>query len=271
MHSFGVTPNYVILPMNLKVEMFNILNPLLIDKMKDNWKGIYLVDSSGKQHVFDTEDHFSHVHFVNSFENDTGVVADIGVHNQNIFSHNALMDIALFLNKTARDSWDGRGSVRRFHFHTSGPLAGKTTSEDLLFMGIADENIEFPKVNPAFIGLPYCVYYALQFGHDRGDFGSFAIVKHNVCERKATFWNRPNMYPGEPNFVGNGASNVEDDGIVVFVALDGNTRTSKLVVLNATTMEELDVVDLTVGHIPFTAHGTFIPANARVTRETIVV
>lgn len=259
MHSFGVTPNYVVLPMNLKVDMFNLLNPLLIDKMTSNWKGIYLVDRLGKVQVFDTEHHFSHVHFVNSFENDTGVVADIGVHNENIFSHNALMDRALFLNKTARDNWGDRGSVRRFHFHTSGPLAGKTTSE-LLTSGIADVDIEFPKVNPAFVGLPYCVYYALQFRHNAKDFGSFAIMKHNVCDGTVTFWSQPNIYPGEPNFVGS-ASNAEDDGIIVFVALDGNKRASVFVTLDAKTMKELDVVELSGGHIPFTAHGTFVPAQ----------
>merc|ERR1712050_413192 len=123
MHSFGVTPNYVVLPMNLKVNMFNPLNPLLIDKMEANWKGIYLVNGQGQSTKFDTDYHFSHVHFVNTFENGTGVVADVGIHKENIFSHNPLMDIDQFLNQSSRDAWRDRGSVHRFHFHTSGPLA----------------------------------------------------------------------------------------------------------------------------------------------------
>jgi len=180
------------------------------------------------------------------------------------------MDRDLFLNKTARDNWGARGSVHRFHFHTSGPLTGKTTSE-LLFTGVADIDMEFPKVNPAFVGLPYCVYYALQFRHNANDFGSFAIMKHNVCDGKVTFWNRPNTYPGEPNFVGSAASDEEDDGIIVFVALDGNKRTSVFVTLDAKTMTELDVVELSGGYIPFTAHGTFVPSSARLAEEAIVV
>merc|ERR1712113_219626 len=149
-------------------------------------------------------------------------------------------------------------------------LAGQTTSE-LLGTGIADPDIEFPKINPAFVGLPYCVYYALQFRHNAEDFGSFAIMKHNVCDGTVTFWSRPNVYPGEPNFVANGVSGAEEDGIVVFVALDGNKHTPIFVLLDATTMKELEVVELSGGYIPFTAHGTFVPATDHSVQEEIMV
>lgn len=273
LHSYGVTPNYVIVPMNLKVNMFNLMDPFLVDKFEANWKGIYLVDKLGKVQVFDTEHTFSHVHVVNSFENDTGVVADICVHKENFFGHNPLMDVALFLNKTARDSWTDRSTVRRFHFHTMGPLAGKTTSE-LLFSGakpVGSNEIDFPKVNPAFVGLPYCVYYATEFRHDGENFASMGILKHDICKGTMVYWNRTNTYPGEPNFVPTGLSKAEDDGIVIFVALDGRKRASIFVTLDAHTMQELDVVELSGGYIPFSAHGTFVDSKTRSVQEVAIV
>jgi len=270
-HSYGVTPNYVVLPMNTEFGMFNLLDPTLIDHFEKNWKGIYLVDRLGKVQVFDTEVTFSHVHVVNSFENDTGVVADFCIHTKNFFAHNPLMDIDRFVNKTARDTWPETSNVLRILFHLTGPLAGKTTNE-LLFTGVTDKLFfDFPKVNPAFVGLPHCIYYAVQWRHNGEDFASVAVMKHNVCEKTKTYWNRNGTYPGEPFFVSSGASVGEDDGTLIFVALDGQKRVSIFVTLDAKTMKELDVVELTGGFIPFTAHGTFVPAKAHSAEESFVV
>merc|ERR1711920_797791 len=84
-----------------------------------------------------------------------------------------------------------------------------------------------------------------------------AIRKHNVCNDKRVYWSRPDTYPGEPFFIPSMLGE-EDDGVVVFVALDGRTRKSIFVMLDGKTMKELDVIELP-GVIPFTAHGNFFP------------
>merc|ERR1711920_263231 len=206
-HSYGVTPNYVVLPMNTEFGMFHLLDPILID-------------------------------------------------------------IDRFVNKTARDTWPETSNVLRLHLHTTGALAGKTTGQ-FLYTGAVDRLFfDFPKVNPAFVGLPYCIYYAVQWRHNGEEFASVAVMKHNICEGTESYWHRNQTSPGEPYFVANGSSDVEDDGVLIFVALDGEKRASVFVTLDAKTMQELSVVHLTGGFIPFTAHGTFVPAK---TLSAIVV
>jgi len=84
-----------------------------------------------------------------------------------------------------------------------------------------------------------------------------AIVKHDICKGVKTFWQQPNVYPGEPEMIP-GPSGAEEDGVVIFVALDGEKETSKLVILDAETFTELEVTELPA-RIPFTAHGQFVP------------
>jgi len=253
-HSYGVTPNYVVLPLNLQMKM---PNPLAVGPLMQlfaaGWKGIYLVDYTGKTQVFETEPFF-HTHIINSFENDTGVVLDVGCYHGNPFGRGPLTDISLALNKTYRDAYSLRAVVRRLHFHLTGPLQGKTTTQDFPTSG---RSPDFFKVNMARSGLPYCIYYAVEWWHDGETLADIAILKHDLCKGTRKYWSRPATYPGEPFFVA-GTSNAEDDGALVFIALDGRRRHSIFVTLDARTMEELQVVDLPV-HIPFTGHGHFVP------------
>mmetsp|Transcript_1766 Transcript_1766/g.5184 ORF Transcript_1766/g.5184 Transcript_1766/m.5184 type:complete len:98 (+) Transcript_1766:602-895(+) len=78
---------------------------------------------------------------------------------------------------------------------------------------------------------------------------------------------RARTHPGEPFFVAGGGG-AEDDGSVIFTAIDGERRHSIFVVLDARTMQEASVTDLPV-HIPFTAHGQFLPDKQAI--ETIIV
>merc|ERR1719272_581884 len=87
-----------------------------------------------------------------------------------------------------------------------------------------------------------------------------AVLKHNICNNTKTYWTKEHTYPGEPFFIATG--NGEDDGLLVFVALDGPRGASDFVILDAKTFKEVAVVQLPV-HIPFTAHGQFIPKAAQ--------
>eukprot|EP00930_Biecheleria_cincta_P024271 TRINITY_DN17381_c0_g1_i1.p1 TRINITY_DN17381_c0_g1~~TRINITY_DN17381_c0_g1_i1.p1 ORF type:complete len:528 (-),score=76.95 TRINITY_DN17381_c0_g1_i1:162-1745(-) len=260
LHSFGVTPNYVVLPVTLGLGK----NP----KCKDNtvlcgirpiWQGIHVIDSSGSVTVFDTEP-FAHVHIINSFENATGVTLDLGAYRNGTdpFSESPALDIAKFLSKKDRDTENPtRSVVTRLHLHLSGPLQGKATFSD--FHQIAGSTSDFFRINQRQIGLPYCFYYGTQWFHDGNTYANMAVVKHDVCTDTKTYWSSPNVYVGEP-FMIPSPSGAEDDGVVVFVALDGQHGHSMYVTLDAKTMRELNGtrVDLP-SHIPFTAHGDFFP------------
>lgn len=259
-HSYGVTQNYFIFIYDLAMDMLSLFNPFMLGKFKKHWGKIQVFDDKGKLvQAFDTEP-FTHVHLVNSYENATGIVLDVPTMDYNPFELGPQLDRKLFLNKTVRDASSSKNGVTRYHLHLAGPLKGQTTKE-ALYMPV-NRFIDFPKVSAAVAGLPYCHYYATEWFHDEKNYASMAILKQDVCNsRKVTYWARDDFYPGEPFFIGGGPSGAEDDGLVVFVALDGRRKMSVFVVLDAKTMEELEVIDLPQ-HIPFTAHGQFVPAGA---------
>ena len=83
-----------------------------------------------------------------------------------------------------------------------------------------------------------------------------AIVKYDLCSGAGKrAWYRRNWYPSEPTFVEAPGAAAEDDGVLVFVALDGARDESALLVLNATSMEEIS--ETSTPRIGFTTHGQF--------------
>jgi len=257
-HSFGVTPNYTVFIYDLTMDMFSMKDPIMLGNFRENWQKINVFDKNGSPvGVFDTEP-FTHAHIVNTFENATGIVMDVPAQSSNPFVKSAQLDIALFMNKTARDSQTGRNPIRRLHMHLAGPLKGQTTFEDLTH---TNRQLEFPKVNPAVQGLPYCVYYAVEWFHNDKNYASMAIMKHDICNSKITYWAHDDKYVSEPFFIGGKPAGPEDDGLLVFLMLDGRARKQYFVILDAMTMQELEVIELPQ-HIPFTAHGQFIPKKA---------
>lgn len=224
------------------------------------------MDLRGSVQVFNTEK-FYHVHIANTYENATGVVMDLGVFTEIPFSDSPELTIAKFVNKTARDTQTSRGEFRRYHFHTAGPLNGSTTYQSLSVPG---RQTDFFKINPHYNGRHYCYTYMSEWFHDDQSYASLAVLKQDLCKDTKTYWYRKNTYPGEATFIPRpgGASAPEDEGILVFPALDGIKRISLFVVLDAATLQELAVVELPQ-HIPFTAHGQFVPAAGRAAASAV--
>ena len=161
MHSFGVTPKYVVLP-------FDICDgglgpghaPFIKGKFHDHWQGVHVIDNKGTVQVFDDVPPFFHVHIANTFENATGVTMDFPSSDQIPFNRMAVMDIEAAKNKTGRDLSQPRAQMRRMHFNLE---TKKTTVEKL-----TDNNrdYDFVKINPKYNGLPYCIYYCVEWYHD---------------------------------------------------------------------------------------------------------
>lgn len=174
----------------------------------------------------------------------------------------------MFLNKTARDANPIRTVIRRVHMHLFGSRAGETSVVD--FRQTQGSSTDFFRMNPDYVGLPYCFYYSTQWWHDGENYASMAIQKHDLCTDTKLYWKRANVFVGEPLFIPS-PSGEEDDGVVVFVALDGRVGRSMLMTLDAKTMQEVDGTAVKLaGHIPFTAHGDFFPSTTR-TREVSFV
>jgi len=257
-----------VLPCNLGMGAPKSLN--LLDAFRAVWDGIHVVDLDGNVQVFDT-DPFFHVHIANTFENATGIVMDFGAYQDIPFAASPQLIADLFKNKTARDR-SSHAEIWRLHMHLVGPQKGQVTKETFHHPG---RTTDFFKINPAVNGRPYCFFYATEWFHDGKSYASMAILKQDLCRGTRTYWAKPNFYVGEPFFIGppagetlRAAATAEDDGFVLFLALDGRRGASDFVVLNATSFEEVAVVKLPV-HIPFTAHGQFIPAAAQAVSATV--
>jgi len=230
----------------------------MISAFADGWDGIHVVDLEGKVQIFQT-DPFFHVHITNTFENETGIVMDLGTWDTIPFSPHALAT-ASFLNKSSRDEKQMSNFVERMHLHTAGPLKGSVTRTRHSKPGRA---IDFFKINDKMNGLPYCVFYAVEWMHDDKNYANMAVLKHNMCTNTKTYWSNNHSYPGEPFFIPTGDAEdgdkeKEEEGLLVFTSLDGVRGASDFVILDAKTFKEVSVVQLPV-HIPFTAHGQFIP------------
>jgi len=273
-HAFGVTPNYIVVPINHKMETPNFGHPVLLGKIQEHWTGIHLVDKAGNVQLFGAdfstpEEMFYHVHIVNAFENATGVTLDVGAYQSSPFAKTGSLDIAQFIDKALRDANPGRNVVRRLHLHLAGPQRGETTVQDL--PQTPGSHSDFFRVSPDRIGLPYCFYYATEWWHNSMDYASMAIIKRDVCKgglEDRLFWTRPDTYPGEPVFVPD-RSGDEDGGVVLFIALDGQKEKTLFVTLDAKTMKELSVVELPTA-IPFTAHGQFFASAASSSNDVLV-
>mmetsp|Transcript_70619 Transcript_70619/g.110507 ORF Transcript_70619/g.110507 Transcript_70619/m.110507 type:complete len:93 (-) Transcript_70619:78-356(-) len=84
-------------------------------------------------------------------------------------------------------------------------------------------------------------------------------MKHDTCNNTKTYWSAPNVYLNEPFFIPGAQSGAEDDGTIIFSANDGEKGKAIFVALDASTFKEIERVDLK-HHIPFTAHGNFVPS-----------
>merc|ERR1719231_1260242 len=107
------------------------------------------------------------------------------------FERMAVMDIRTNLNKTARDTSYPRGQVRRIHLNLK---TRKTTLEKLTD---DQKDYDFVKIPTTRSGLPYCIYYAVESYHDGTTYASMALMKHDICRGKKTFWTAPNVYLNE--------------------------------------------------------------------------
>jgi beta,beta-carotene 9',10'-dioxygenase len=85
------------------------------------------------------------------------------------------------------------------------------------------------------------------------------IGKLDTTTGRVMTWRERGCYPGEPFFVPTPGRRREDGGVLLSVVVDGRSRTSFLLVLDARTLGEVGRA-LVPHHIPFGLHGEFFPS-----------
>jgi carotenoid cleavage dioxygenase-like enzyme len=218
----------------------------------------------------ESPDQFFFGHTVNTYANGFGkFVMDINIQN-NIFFDRYSLDV--LFDKTRRDAWTmtekdgvkpGYQTVTRYYID----MFEKTVTSKPLFGRAPEENIynehDLFRLHPEDYGKPYCGYWAWQAYYNSTSFGSWAVVRTELCGDKgpvvAAAWHQPNVYPGEASFVPKPGSKDRTEGTLIFHAYNGALDRSYLVVADAKTMKTIAQAELPV-NIPFTVHGNWFPA-----------
>jgi torulene dioxygenase len=110
-------------------------------------------------------------------------------------------------------------------------------------------NIELPKINSAYQGKPYRYAYGIHV--QTPGFFSDSIVKVDTHTQTTKIWIPKTQHlPSEPIFIAKPGAKDEDDGVLVFIAMDAERRASALIILDAKNMKEIGraSVPVVIGH-----------------------
>jgi len=263
LHSFGLTEDLAVLPlMPVNVDMTQVMKgqPLKtafsdVPSMPNGTSMFVVAPLDGSDTTTYTVPEFFFIHTVNTFvdEKSGEIVIDLSTAKSNPLVGSGV-DIDAIRNKTQRDEVDHM-VVKRFRLD---PSDGSSTVETISDPAMSTD---FIKPNPRVNGLEYCYYWADVWDYVEGIWGSMAVVKQDLCsgdvEQGRMFWHRAGWFPSEPTMVPSDTEGAEEDeGDVLFTALEGATGITYLVVVDAMTMESKLEMPLD-GHIPFTTHGQF--------------
>jgi len=269
MHSFGVTDNYMVFPhMPVKWDltavfgktMANALQPIEISGDSDPNNAFYVAPLDGSEvqiHPLPASHKLYYIHTLNSFENESGIVLDVTTSDVDPFTQTDLVTVAGQKNKALRDSTSGH-VIRVTRFLLPSKSSGLPVTSEL--MSDPRKKTEFPKTNPNWNRKKYCFYWAVVWFDDYSTYGSMAVVKYDMClGRYVGEWKRDSWYPSEPMMIPSTRSGAaEDEGMVVFTATDGKTKTSSLLILDSKSMLEVSEA-AGYPHLPYTAHGAWYP------------
>jgi len=287
MHSFANTPNYLVLfqfPLHWDIAGI-MFSETILKEMKwepKNGTRILVVDKkSGKvlqQHY--TKAAFAY-HHVNAFENDTHINVDITLvpcDTSELDDDYALSEVdgegkpikaaclhmnAFNLATIRNNSWPiPPNSFERFAV----PLPPKdgapalTESEELVpWQKLTPTSFDLATMHPDKRGSPYRYLWGLMT-HGKGTWWS-SLVKLDLQTGSQIEWYKPDHLASEPNFIPTPGATKEDDGVLISQVLGGPMNRSYLLMLNATTMEEIATADAP-HFLPFASHGFTIVDHA---------
>jgi carotenoid cleavage dioxygenase-like enzyme len=200
---------------------------------------------------YDAEAFFA-FHHVNAFEQGDEVVLDIAAYEDASIIQSYYLDKI----KDAKSELPF-GNLRRYRL----PLkAGKKRGIKVTYETISNVCMELPHFDYANYNLraDYRYVYSISIDEKRRQGFYNQLVKVDIQTRETKTWTEENCYPGEPIFVPKPDRMTEDDGVILSVVLDAKRGTSFLLVLNATTFEEISRAEIPqpvlIGY-----HGMYLP------------
>ena len=261
MHSFSVTPNYVIFfasPFYVNVEkMIRFAEP--IDSL--DWSGeetttVYVVNiNTGGVTTIKTDNVFT-MHHVNAFESGGGkIIVDISSYPSPEFVKN--LKIEILRDPVKRNQFDAHALLKRYTIDMEAKTMLMNTfeaSKSVPFAGY----IDMPTINEKYRFQHYCKVYGIVLKKDNITLSKISIAKKDLCgniEEDAE-WFEEGHYPVEAWFVATPGGKGEDDGYLLVPVLDGYKNKTYLAILNAQSMKIVNKAYLPT-IVPFSLHGRF--------------
>ena len=211
-------------------------------------------DSSAKVtlHVYDRQtkllEHiptglsFFYFHTINSFESDGALHMDLCAYKDDAI----IRDFYLDALRTRGIPEGHKASLMRL------TLDLESKHAVLADLGV---QIELPNINHTYGGAAYRYAYGIHSGDGSSQL-SDALIKYDCVSAQKSIWKAESVYPGEPIFVATPDASAEDHGVILSVCYEDATSRSFLLVLDASTMQELARA-YAPSRIPASLHGAF--------------
>lgn len=259
MHSFGMSPRYIIV-----TEFPLVVNPisllLWLRPFIENyrWKPrqgtpFWIMDRFTGEVVarFESEAFFA-FHHVNAFERGDELFVDL------VAYPDAGIVESYYLNRLADQAHEiPFGQLRRYRL----PLGDQRRRGTASYEVLSDACIELPRFDYDRLNMDGSYRYVYGIGIAEGQRQGFynQIVKVDLQTGGHQTWSEPGCYPGEPVFVRHPQGRAEDDGVALSVVLDANQGTSFLLVLDAASFAEIGRAQVPQA-ILFGYHGAYFDA-----------
>jgi beta,beta-carotene 9',10'-dioxygenase len=247
-HSFGMSERYLVMaefplvvnPLRLKFSG----KPFIRNYQWEPQRGVRfrIVEKEGGQVVQTARSRAVFAfHHVNAFEEGNTVVVDVVA-----FPDSGVIDQLYIERLRSAEPLTATGKLIRFRIGSTGDAYDETLSE---------ASIEFPRINyRRCAGRRYRYVYAAG-NKVPGNFID-CLVKLDLEHSATLSWCEPGCYPGEPVFVATPEAADEDDGVILSIVLDVQRAASFLLILNASSFQELARADVR-HHIAFGFHGNY--------------
>jgi carotenoid cleavage dioxygenase-like enzyme len=234
MHSFGLSPTYLILtefPLVVNpVHLLLWLRPYIENFCWEPQRGtpFWVVNRHTGELVGRYEcDPFFAFHHVNAFEQGDELIVDlVAYEDASVLSAYYLDQIQ---SEQAEIPW---GKLRRYRV----PLQGSRVRSEPL----SEACMELPRFDYQRYNMreEYRFVYASSLRPDHPTSFYNQLVKADISTGHSWTWFEPDCYPGEPVFVGRPDRRAEDEGVILSVVLDATHAESFLLVLDAQSFAE---------------------------------
>ncbi|KAF8836504.1 hypothetical protein BDN67DRAFT_936655 [Paxillus ammoniavirescens] len=232
----------------------------VIDKVHD--KGVVAKFASEPFFCFHTINAWEEPSATNPCEVD--IVADLSVYEnldilKRLYYENLLSASPGSQEFTGEKRETCRPMLRRYRLYS---ILSRSVSQPGVaaeaFTAPRDHSCDLPTVNPRTLTNPSRYIYGVT---DRGNSTFFdGLVKYDMYTREPRFWFHHGQNPGEPIFIASPDGEDEDDGVLLSVVLDGLEGRSFLLVLDASTMEELGRASMECA-VGFGFHGLYTSSS----------